>query len=202
MTEQEFKNIVAGNLAKYRKSVGLTQAQLAEKLSYTDKAVSKWERGESLPDVYLLFRIGEVLGVSLGELTSETSASLPDRTVHRKKTHLFITLLSVGLVWLVMAIGFFALKFFNFSLFEPALLFLYAVPVSFIVLIVLTCIWWGIPSRAVAVSGLVWTVAVSVFVTFARFQNISNIFIIAAILQVLTVLWFALQTHIRNNRKR
>ncbi|MBQ9515630.1 MAG: helix-turn-helix transcriptional regulator, partial [Ruminococcus sp.] len=50
----DFKKIVAENIIKLRTSLGMTQAQLGEELSYSDKSVSKWERGESIPDVYVL----------------------------------------------------------------------------------------------------------------------------------------------------
>ena len=54
INEEQFKALVAKNLANYRKINNLTQLDLAEKLSYSDKAISKWERGESLPDLYTL----------------------------------------------------------------------------------------------------------------------------------------------------
>ena len=55
MEEQEqLKQTVANNIAQLRKSKGLTQLELAERLNYSDKAVSKWERGEGLPDVLVL----------------------------------------------------------------------------------------------------------------------------------------------------
>lgn len=55
-------------VAQKRKEAGLTQKELAEKLFLSDKAVSKWERGLSLPDVAVLQPLSECLGVSLGEL--------------------------------------------------------------------------------------------------------------------------------------
>ena len=54
LNENELKKIVTENLIYYRKINKLTQLQLAEKLNYSDKAISKWERGESLPDLYIL----------------------------------------------------------------------------------------------------------------------------------------------------
>ena len=49
--------IVSKNLSDLRKRNGLTQAELAEKLNYSDKAVSKWEKGESLPGVEVLYKL-------------------------------------------------------------------------------------------------------------------------------------------------
>ncbi len=57
-------------IAELRKQQGLTQRQLAEKLGVTDKAVSRWETGSGLPDTALLKPLGDLLGVSVGELLS------------------------------------------------------------------------------------------------------------------------------------
>ncbi len=57
-------------IASLRKAQGMTQADLAEKMCVTDKAVSKWERDLSCPDVNTLSRLAEVLGVSVEELIS------------------------------------------------------------------------------------------------------------------------------------
>ena len=51
---EDLKQIFAENLSALRKKKGWTQMELAERLHYSDKAVSKWERGESLPDVVIL----------------------------------------------------------------------------------------------------------------------------------------------------
>ena len=64
----EIKNIIANNLIELRKEHKLTQAEFASKLNYTDKAISKWERGLSFPDISLLIPLSEVLNVSLYDL--------------------------------------------------------------------------------------------------------------------------------------
>ena len=72
MTEQEFRKKLADNLAKYRKLYGLTQQELADCISYSDKSVSKWERGEGVPDVYVLCSIARLYEISVAELIGET----------------------------------------------------------------------------------------------------------------------------------
>ena len=57
-------------ICEYRKSHGMTQNDLAKKLNISDKAVSKWERGISFPDISMLIPISEVLGLSLYDLLS------------------------------------------------------------------------------------------------------------------------------------
>ena len=114
--ENEFKTKVAKNLIYYRKANNLTQSDLAQKLNYSDKAISKWERGENLPDLYILTTISSLYGITLNDLISDTPAK-PKEV--KRKIRLLITFLSVGLVWLIatfvyimmMSIFFFVTKF-------------------------------------------------------------------------------------------
>ena len=74
--EAELRRLIGKNIALYRKANGDTQAALGQKLSYSDKAVSKWERGEGLPDVYVLSQIADLYGVTVGDLIGETKPEL------------------------------------------------------------------------------------------------------------------------------
>ena len=67
----DLKVIFASNLIKLRTGKGLTQADLADKLSYSDKSVSKWERGEAIPDAYVLKQMSELFSVPVDALLSE-----------------------------------------------------------------------------------------------------------------------------------
>ena len=79
MDAEKLKLQIGANIAAYRKRSGLTQAELAEKLNYSDKAVSKWERGESLPDVLTLMQLSEQFDISVNVLTEDPNA-LPEET--------------------------------------------------------------------------------------------------------------------------
>ena len=68
MFQEEFNKLVGENLAKYRKFNNYTQIALAEKINYSDKAVSKWEKGECLPDVYVLKQLADLYGVTVNDL--------------------------------------------------------------------------------------------------------------------------------------
>ena len=65
MNDEKLKQQIGTNIALYRKNAGLTQAGLAAKLNYSDKAISKWERGESVPDVITLLQLAEQIGVMM-----------------------------------------------------------------------------------------------------------------------------------------
>ena len=95
----EINQKIAKNLLYYRKAVGLTQAEVAEKIHYSDKSVSKWESGNGVPDVYTLVQLAQLYGVTI-------NAFLEDEPIVHKPTpshwpHFFIMLLSIGIVWLV-----------------------------------------------------------------------------------------------------
>ncbi|MDD6251820.1 MAG: helix-turn-helix transcriptional regulator, partial [Oscillospiraceae bacterium] len=65
---ENIKAIVAKNITQLRLAKGMTQLELAEILNYSDKAVSKWERGDSIPDITVLTKIADMFGVTLDYL--------------------------------------------------------------------------------------------------------------------------------------
>ncbi len=186
MTEQEFKSVVARKIAYYRKLEGITQGQLAEILNYSDKSVSKWERGEGIPDAYVLSLIAEHFGVTLNDLTSVEEPKISGKFIKKRE---FVPYLSVGLVWLVAALVFFILEIIPVSIEREWLSFIYAVPVMFIVITVFSCLWYKNVARALSVSGIIWGVFVSLIVTFPL-AKVAFFLIPCAIFQALVILWF------------
>lgn len=71
MKKQTFGNMIAA----LRKENGMTQLELAEKMGVTDKAVSKWERDLSLPDVSSFPKLAEIFDVSVDELMQVKSSA-------------------------------------------------------------------------------------------------------------------------------
>ena len=64
--------IIAENLSFYRKLHGLTQSELAEAIGYSNKSVSKWERGDGTPDILLLIMLSDIYGITVSELVGQT----------------------------------------------------------------------------------------------------------------------------------
>ena len=100
--EEELKQIIAENLSTYRKNNNLTQAKLAEILNYSDKAVSKWERGDGLPDIFILQQLAELYHVTVNDLISKKKK----KKIPTLKNKLIITLLSIGIAWLTAVVLF------------------------------------------------------------------------------------------------
>ena len=72
MSEKMPSRVIAENLAFYRKLNGITQTELAEAIGYSNKSVSKWERGEGLPDILMLITLSEIYSVTVSELIGQT----------------------------------------------------------------------------------------------------------------------------------
>lgn len=114
----DLRKIIASNIVALRRSGKLTQGELAEKLNYSDKAVSKWERAESMPDIAVLKQIADMFGVTVDYLLSEQhSASqivMKKELTHSvKRNRVIISMLSASLVWLIATIVFVNLVFFT-----------------------------------------------------------------------------------------
>ena len=184
ITSERIRENFARNLAFYRKAAKLTQLELANKLNYSDKSISKWERGEGLPDLEVTLLIAKVLGVSINDLLADKV----NRRILITRNKALITGLSVGLVWLIAAI-----LFFLFELVLPSisswLFFIYALPVSAIVAIVFCSIWWRRIFVFSSVSVLIWSSGLCVALSFQN-PKVFMIFIVAAILQLLSLLAF------------
>lgn len=192
-TEQEVKNLVAANIAAFRKKSGLTQSELAQKLNYSDKSVSKWERAEGIPDFYVLTQMADILGVDVGDFLIKDSGKV--KTVKEemaplsKRSKLVITALAVALVWLFSTVVYFVLSLVEMPGTYLGLVYYCAVPVSAIVLTVFTMLWFSKLWSGISVSLLIWSVAFGIF-WYIPLGGMKYIFAIAAALQVLEVLWY------------
>ncbi|MBR1811723.1 MAG: helix-turn-helix transcriptional regulator [Clostridia bacterium] len=199
MNEDSIRTAFASNLAECRKAAGLTQTALAEQLNYSDKSVSKWERGEGIPDIFVLAQLTEIFGCTADALLGLETKTMPvfDRQRASAVKRRIIPVLSVLLAWLTAAVAYFVFAILPFSIPHTWLAFIYAIPASFIVLTVFFRLWYGILPQAIAVSGIIWGVALSLRLTFSM-PAFDLLFIIASILQVLTVLWFVMRSRIKS----
>ena len=203
MNDEKLKKQIGDNIASYRKRLGLTQAGLAEKLNYSDKAVSKWERAESVPDVLTLAALAEVLGVTVNdllvdpnELPEETGAvqqamgRVVEKTLKRKADKRIILSLSSILVWFVALLVYVVLSSLDIP--NSWLAFFYAVPANAIVLLSLRSAWHDF--RWNQISAIVWGSLASIYVTLLVLGgwNVWRIFLLGIPGQVAIFLWFRL----------
>ena len=135
MNDEMIKANIAKNISWYRKEKGMTQAELAEILNYSDKSVSKWERGDGLPDICVLATMAELFGVTINDLIGSEEPKLPPPE-NKSPQRLLILLMSMGLVWLVAMLGFFAVELITPGMSRAWLIMMWAIPISCIVSIV------------------------------------------------------------------
>ena len=187
ISEENLRKYFANNLCHYRKQLGLTQTELADRLNYSDKSISKWERGDGLPDLPVTSHIAEIFGLTVNDMIAEK----PKRHLLTTRNKTIITFLSIGCAWLVATILFFLFELVAPS-FETWKFFVYAIPASSIISIVFTSIWWKKHHLFFSVSALIWSLAVCLQISF-DVSKFWLIFIIVAVLQVLTILSFLIK---------
>ena len=143
MQLSELKLISASNIIKLRSGAGLTQAELGEKLNYSDKTISKWERGEAIPDAYVLTQMAEIFGVTVDYLLSSHDAwESPEQQESRQEeagysVNMIIAISVLG-VWTMALTIFVLLWLFDIILWET---FVVALPVSILTYMVLICVF-------------------------------------------------------------
>lgn len=188
---KELKQVVANNIIKLRKENKLTQAELAQKLNYSDKAISKWERGESIPDIEILKKIGDMFGVTVDYLITENAEQfkgkylLPEKS---KAKQISIIMLAITLVWLVATIVFVYVNInFNYSLWTA---FVWAVPLSCVMLLVFYR-KWAIGNKILELvvnTILCWSLLTVIYLQFLSY-NLWLIFFVGIPIQIALVLW-------------
>lgn len=143
MQLSELKLISASNIIKLRTEAGLTQAELGEKLNYSDKTISKWERGEAIPDAYVLTQMAEIFDVTVDYLLSSHDAwESPEQQESRQEetgysVNMIIAISVLG-VWTMALTIFVLLWLFDIILWET---FIVALPVSILTYMVLICVF-------------------------------------------------------------
>lgn len=193
--EPDYKRIIANNISELRKSLGLTQAELAQRLNYSDKAVSKWERGESIPDVVIMKKIADVFGVSIDYLM-EAEHKRPVQpwvvTEQTRRNRQIIVGLSCMLVVLIATVLFVVLL--PFPQFDRLWLFyVYSVPICAVICLVFNSIWGRKKLNFVIISILVWSLLASLYLSVGNY-NSWQLFIVGVPAQIIIVLWSGIES--------
>lgn len=174
MDDATLKNRIGRNIAFYRKNMGLTQAGLAERLNYSDKAVSKWERGDSVPDVLTLMQLSELFGVTVNHLLCDPDASPEEpeeqeepaeqvQAPRRRADRRMILLLSSLLCWSIALLIFVVMASLHVPYSWAA--FVYAIPINAIVLLSILSAWRHFRWNRLLISAIMWGCLASIHVS-------------------------------------
>ena len=196
---EDLKIVFASNLIKLRTGKNMTQAQLADKLNYSDKSVSKWERGEAVPDAFVLKQLSEIFSVPVDAMLREDGGWKKDGPDLRQQVHysqLFIILCTVA--------GIFTLCFLEFAIVwavagEFHWMMLYAgIPCSLIVFLILNSVWYRGRYNMYIVGALLFSLILGIYLFFLLFgKNLWPILLVTIPGEIVVYLAF----HIRRRKK-
>lgn len=205
MDDEKLKKQIGANIASYRKRMQLTQAGLAEKLNYSDKSVSKWERGESAPDVQTMVQMAELFDVTVNDLLVDPNALPEDpgvvgrvlsgageRILKRKADKRVILSLAGLLVFIVALTLFVVLSSLDIP--YTWMSFIYGIPACAVVLLSLRSAWKDFRWNQLLISMIMWGGILSLYLSMLVFLdwNWWKLFMLGVPGQVVIILWFRL----------
>ena len=216
MDDEKVKHQIGANISAYRKRAGLTQAGLAEKLNYSDKAVSKWERGESVPDVITLMQLAEQFEITVNDLLVDPNelpsnptgleaamTKVSEKALKRKADKNIILKLSSLLVWFVALFIYVVLSNFQVTERYSTIFFAYAIPANAIVLLSLRSAWRDFRWNRGLISVIAWGSLLSIHTTILAGwdYNFWKIYLLGIPGQFAIFLWFRLFSNPRKKEE-
>ncbi len=168
--DNSFKLIVAQNIFYLRTQNQMTQLELAQKLNYSDKAISKWERGDSVPDAFVLKKMAELFEVTVDYILTEHNEQerkVDTKPVQKAKAMLanviMISIATVALlVFIILAI---TTKVYHWQI------FIYAIPAIIIVGIVFSFILKNKIMGIISISALIWSILLVIYFALWSFRD-------------------------------
>lgn len=189
MSENLRRNI-AKNISELRRQKGLTQSEFGEKLSFSDKTISKWENADSTPDIEVLSDIAQFFGVSIDDLTKENAIEKSSEEFYKRekdefRNKLLIMFLSIIFVLLAATIVFVSLTIVkNVYLWK---IFVWATPVIAIILYRYNRRELKIKTLSIIFSSIiVWTILVCIYVQLLKY-NLWQVFLLGTPLQAIII---------------
>ena len=190
---EDIKNIVAKNITELRLLNNMTQMELAEKLNYSDKTISKWERAESSPDISVLVEISDLFGVSLDYLVRTENIEEAVKENKKKEARYnrkVISYISESAVWFIAISAFIITTFIIGKTTFQWLYFVYAMPVVMIVKLIFNSIWFNPRRNYLIISALIWSILTAIHTTFLYFNiDVSLIYLLGIVGQIVVILW-------------
>lgn len=190
---EDVKSIVAKNITELRLLNNMTQMELAEKLNYSDKTISKWERAESSPDISILVDIADIFGVSLDYLVRSENIEetvrenrKSEKTYNRKVITYMSETIPVAIALFAFIITSLVTKTATFQW----LYFIYTLPIVLIIKLVFNSIWFNPRHNYIIISALIWSILATIHITFLYFHiNVALIYLLGVVGQVVVILW-------------
>lgn len=197
--DKDIKQIIAKNLANLRKNKKITQTELAEQFGYSDKAISKRENGDTLPDIQTLYQLCEFYNVTLDFLVSEQSFEEKIKYINHLNKRVIINnslieLLYCSFVWILAVIIYVYL--YTFSEINYWQIFIWAIPATTIVMLLFTKVWKQKLYTFIVRSLFFWTLVTACYIQFIEY-NIWPLFFLMIPIQVALILTIAINDKLK-----
>ncbi len=184
------KTILSQNIAFFRKKLNLSQSELGAKIQNSNKNISKWEKGETTPDIFTLKKLASIFGVSidtlLNPISDDNKIAIKTKSVIPLKFKIYTLLLVVSIIILCSCVVFYILKSLNVTSFHLYYIFIYALPlIDLTIFIFLCCIRKKVDVISLSLFG--WLVAICIHISLFKFQNIAYVYIVAGSYQLLVI---------------
>ena len=189
---ENIREIVRENLVRFRKEKKLTQIELAEKIGYSDKAISRWETGEVTPDVETLNSLAELYGIKIAAFF-EKDAKTTDKKSKEKKAKKPIKISKKFTVSLISIVSVWLLAIVVFALISAWEIFIWATPVSFLLMVIFNSIWGKRMWTVIFSSLLSWTLILATYLQFLS-SNPWILWVAGVPVQIVLILSFLLKT--------
>jgi len=186
---EDIKQIIAKNLIALRKKNNLTQNDLAEKLNYSDNAISRWEHAEVTPSIETLQQIANIYGVPLRTIIENDALTKSDLSDKRQLVNkLAAVLISSSLVWLFATIIFVTSRLiWHYTFWQ---IFVWSIPIIALVMLPFHHYWGRHIYKFTILSIFTWTLLVSVFLQFYYLTPwLWLIFIVGIPIQIVLAIW-------------
>lgn len=197
---QDIRLILSDNLTKLRKKNKYTQVELANKLGFSDKAISKWEQGDTIPDIETIKKLADLYGITIDSLLEEMPEETEKETKEKKRiitNKIIITLLAVTVIWTGAIVWFAIVKILNNYYFWQA--FIWALPLSAVIILIFNSIWGHRKFNYLIISIILWSTCLSVHMQFLNY-TLWLLYLVAIPAQVAIIL--ASQLTVSNKNKK
>lgn len=191
----DLKRIIANNITNLRKSKNLTQLEFAKELNYSDKAISKWERAESIPDVVVLKQIADFFGVTIDYLLNEHLENeklivIENKIKSSSLNKVSLSLLSACPIWIMSTIVFSLVSIFKGI--YVWYVFYISVPLTILMFLIFNSLWGNKRNNYIIVSFFVWSILACIYLCLIKF-NLWQLFILGIPAQLAIILWSTLK---------
>lgn len=183
---KEINEIVVENLISLRKSNKLTQLELSEKIGYSDKAISRWEHGETLPDIITLSKLAEIYGVNVTAFFDEKLNVVKEKMKFTQPGNkLTISLLSIASMWTLIVLLFVTLNtVYDYNAWQ---LFILGIPLTFLLAIIFNSVWGNRKLTVLFNSIFLWTLLTYIHIQFIEY-GLWMVYLLGIPVQIIIVL--------------